>query len=132
MDPINGMACPSTDKCFAVGAGVEGPDLYQTSDGGLRWTSESLPVAVSSLKGISCSSTSVCEAVGVSGTYPNNMGIVVRTVNGGLVWSTQLLPWEFFPSTAFRVPQRSRARQRVKGGDCQFQCGDHWNFPIEC
>src|SRR5216684_7292837 len=82
---LNGIACPGTTTCFAVGAlaspGNGNGTIVVTTDGS-TWTSQNSKVA-QILNGIACPTTSTCFAVGASGT-------ILKTTNGGSGGST---PW---------------------------------------
>ncbi len=86
------VACPSSTRCEAVGFTSDGTHEFgeiQTShDGGSHWQLQmKLSDAGSAMAGVTCQSTSVCEAVGASGSQP-----ILGTLNGGATWSPQQLP----------------------------------------
>jgi photosystem II stability/assembly factor-like uncharacterized protein len=74
-----GIACPTTAACFAVGvqSNSTGAIVY-TTNGGVTWTQMSSP-APSGLNRVSCGSIQTCVAVGDAGT-------TVRTTDG-VNWS---------------------------------------------
>src|SRR5437764_1455925 len=77
---LNGIACPSTSICFAVGAkptSGNGTILF-TDDGGSSWTSQNSNVA-QNLNSIACLSTTTCFTVGDGGK-------IQKTTNGSS-WS---------------------------------------------
>ena len=87
---LSAVSCATETMCIAVGTNsLANPTLYQSTDGGQSWfdDSQSLPSGVSSLSGISCVSTSFCEAVG--GSITN--GGVALSYNGS-TWSKQAVP----------------------------------------
>ena len=94
-----GISCPSTQECFVVGSETPGDgspsgSVFATDDGGLRWTSQTLPVTTTSLLGISCPSASDCMAVG--GGIPPRGGpgqaMIVTTTDGGNDWVLRPAP----------------------------------------
>src|SRR5436305_1606039 len=77
---VNGVVCPSTDICYAVG---DGGTLLVSTDGGQHWTDESQSIGGKHpLNGIACPSTSICYAVGDGGT------LLVST-DGGQHWTDE-------------------------------------------
>jgi len=92
---INGVACPGSGVCVAVGAqnydmfGLFGDSLIEYSrDGGRSWTSvPSIPDAT--LASVSCPTTSDCWAAGWLKVASSSVGIVLRSINGGATWSTE-------------------------------------------
>ena len=88
---LQSVACAGSSTCFAVGSNaVGGPVLYTTTGGSSGWTDDSgeLPSGTSPLTGISCVSTTSCEAVG----YNISTSAVVALSYNGSIWSQQSLP----------------------------------------
>jgi photosystem II stability/assembly factor-like uncharacterized protein len=87
---VNGVSCPTTSDCWAVGSNSAGAGaIVATSDGGLSWSTQALPRGTGSLDGVDCPTRSDCWAVGSNSA---GKGAVVVTTDGGLSWSTQALP----------------------------------------
>jgi hypothetical protein len=95
---MNGVACPSSTDCEAVG------DYYNSSGvqvtlaegwNGTTWALQTIPnptgATNSSLSGVACSSSTECEAVG---GYTNNAGVGVTLAEGwnGTRWALQTTP----------------------------------------
>ena len=85
-DFFSGIACPTATTCFASAwhLGDVG-DVLTSADGGATWAVQAAATTAAGSKllhAISCPSTSVCFAVGVSGT-------VINTVDGGVHWTGQ-------------------------------------------
>jgi hypothetical protein len=88
---VDSISCVSNLTCEAVGEDSSGSaGAIGTTDGGVTWSVQSLPSGSGQLLGVSCTSTSLCEAVGVGST--SGTGNVVGTTNGGATWSTQAIP----------------------------------------
>jgi hypothetical protein len=100
---INGVSCPSTSSCVAVGqiavpaAGETLPVIYTRSAG--AWTARWAPVPGDSrnppdayLYGVSCASASFCVAVGeyYDGSY--NQGLVLTWSGGAWTAGKAILP----------------------------------------
>ncbi|MDA8357400.1 MAG: hypothetical protein M0Z95_14165, partial [Actinomycetota bacterium] len=63
--------------------------MLKTADGGSTWSAQILPTQVSRLTGVSCASTSVCEAVGYGSSGGSSGGVILGTTDGGSTWCTQ-------------------------------------------
>jgi len=62
----------------------------RTTDGGTKWVSEPFPSdLVEYADGVACSSTSVCEVVGLGFS---GVGLALRTTDGGTTWVSQEVP----------------------------------------
>ena len=78
---LNGIACPATDRCIAVGTagptrGVASAEALQWN--GTRWRGQPMPtVSGASLNAVSCASPSACIAVGGS-----DSGVLAERWNG--------------------------------------------------
>jgi photosystem II stability/assembly factor-like uncharacterized protein len=81
---LNGVACPSTLVCLAIGKTTLTTGMVlRTQDGAATWAQEAIPKGVGALNAISCPSISMCIAVG--GTT------VITSTDGGITWAVQLL-----------------------------------------
>ena len=60
---MNGISCPSTSTCYAVG---NGGTILKTSNGGQTWLPQTSGTA-SALNGVACTSATACVAVGAGG-----------------------------------------------------------------
>jgi hypothetical protein len=78
---LNGIACPATDRCMAVGTvgptrGVASAEALQWN--GTRWSNQPIPtVPGASLSALACASPSACMAVGGS-----DSGVLAERWNG--------------------------------------------------
>ena len=88
---LDGVSCPTTSVCVAVGSGVEGkPEspavIIATRDGGVTWTEQHYPgglgLETGTLSAVSCPTMSGCVAVG-EGSRP----VILATSDGGRIWS---------------------------------------------
>ncbi len=63
-----GIDCLSATDCVAVGQNADEPTglAFVTRDGGISWSSQSMPLGVTDLFNVSCSSESACISVGYS------------------------------------------------------------------
>jgi hypothetical protein len=84
---LDGLSCPSTTSCTAVGAGGEGPEAAQWN--GKSWTYQLLPVPADAighsinLNVVSCPTTSRCEAVGYFLIKPKTAAHRYKTIIEG-------------------------------------------------
>lgn len=88
---VNGVACPDTTECLAVGGVVGGtPGFAEVSDdGGQTWTSLGIPPATPALAAIACPSVSMC----VAGGQPSSGGAaIIETDDGGATWTPEATP----------------------------------------
>lgn len=84
-----GISCPSPSRCFIVGgftlgAGTPSGLIFTSSNGGNRWTSQSLPSGTLGLFGISCRTLTTCVVVGGYGGVVG--GIILTTTDAGATW----------------------------------------------
>jgi photosystem II stability/assembly factor-like uncharacterized protein len=85
------VTCPSVSDCMTVVSGNPTPSTLVTTNGGLSWTSESVPNPDPSeqevLTSISCWSTNDCTAIGdeLTDTYP--IDFVLTTTDFGQMWT---------------------------------------------
>src|SRR5947209_2490491 len=71
---LNGLACPGTTTCFAVGASGT---ILNTIDGS-SWSSQTSGTT-NNLNSIACPDATTCFAVGNSGTILNNAGSLTES-----------------------------------------------------
>ena len=86
---LNGVACPSANRCVAVGSGS-----LIDSWNGVRWAADNLPAnqpAGLDLYGVSCSTTTSCTAVGWEQRAGGRVLGVIEELAGGR-WRTTTLP----------------------------------------
>jgi photosystem II stability/assembly factor-like uncharacterized protein len=85
-----------TITCSYPGSGGQVSDIAATTDGGLTWKPEALPVNVPDpqLSGVSCASATECWASGsesviqnVGGGTNDSSSVLLGTTNGGAAWS---------------------------------------------
>jgi photosystem II stability/assembly factor-like uncharacterized protein len=90
-DLVNGISCPSTTTCEAVGYGS---GALRTSDGGTAWVPQALPSSVQELSGVSCYSLTHCVAVGIDSIHAGRreVGVLVSTQDGGVTWIRRHIP----------------------------------------
>jgi photosystem II stability/assembly factor-like uncharacterized protein len=91
---LQGIACPTTSTCFAVGtdtAEADGSGVITTSDGGATWTQLTAPTGAGALEAIACANVTTCVAVGV---LPSGFDSakVLTTTDGGATWTQQTVP----------------------------------------
>jgi photosystem II stability/assembly factor-like uncharacterized protein len=96
--PLTAVSCGPGDisvrhfesRCVAVGTSTSGAAIaLTTADNGNHWTSHALPSEVSTLRAVSCLSTTQCLAVGSAST---GSGLILTSKNGGASWSSASLP----------------------------------------
>ena len=87
---VQGVSCPSTTRCEAVGTAYVSSTyvgtVLTTSDGGTSWTTHSLtPQSAFTLSGIDCVDATWCEAVGDKWTSTNGAeeAALLGTTDGG-------------------------------------------------
>jgi hypothetical protein len=118
---LSDVQCEAPLRCLAVGskhpdehwltAGVAATSL----DGGLTWSVLTLPKAVRTPEGVSCSTALDCRIVGSgNGGAPNSVwatestsGEATATTDGGLTWTGDRLPWGLDITTAAACPSAS-------------------------
>lgn len=88
-NPINGFSCNSGGQTL-VG------DIASTTDGGLSWTPDEMPVEVPQpqFSGLSCPTDDQCWATGtesvpiqIGNTFDGGSSMVLGTTDGGSIWS---------------------------------------------
>ena len=100
---FNAIACPTVRVCFAVGqtqpvAPLPGhPVIAVTSDGGVTWTSQSVPAGVDGFQSISCPTPTSCMALGWHSNSVTNQedSVLFVTTDSGTMWTPQPLPSNF-------------------------------------
>ena len=93
-NPLSSVSCPTTIACLAVGE--EGGLI--TNDGGISWTTLSVPTGYDQLTGVSCPTSSICMVVGTPGPYGRVGPVVLTTANGGADWTTRATGVNYNPS----------------------------------
>ena len=88
----NGVACPSTTTCYAVGQNASGGVILATSNSGTTWTSQSVPSGTNVLNGIACPSVTTCYAVGGYNSVSYGIAEILATSNSGTTWTSQSVP----------------------------------------
>lgn len=82
---FNGVSCPTSSECVAVGGDGELNAVVSTSqDGGSTWTQGIIEQNEPELNAVDCESVSNCVAVG--------SGATVRTSDGGETWTSSSIP----------------------------------------
>lgn len=99
---FDAIACPSVERCVAGGIG----GIIGTTDGGRVWREQHIATKTSGIQisGIACRSVTACEAVGFEQHANSPPPIVVRTTDGGQVWSFGQLPLEVGTPAAISCP----------------------------
>ncbi|MDA8343146.1 MAG: hypothetical protein M0007_13120, partial [Actinomycetota bacterium] len=68
-----------------------------STDGGTTWTSQSVPIGISSVEYVSCAAADVCVATGQQAS--GGTAVALTTTDGGSAWAEHPLPLGFSPST---------------------------------
>ncbi len=103
---LTSVSCTTLGVCNAVGSHYVGPAStfrgsdYSTSNAGMSWTSNALPLLpagknshVQGVKSVSCSTSSDCVAVG-GWISPRGFGAyAISTTDGGTKWTFDRLPY---------------------------------------
>jgi hypothetical protein len=98
-DTLNGVDCPSAERCIAVGGDWANVNDFIPQDNlaeswnGTKWSLSPAPTSVYSVGGlaaVSCNSAFSCLAAGPGDTQLSQRGIVLRLFNGH--WSSVTLP----------------------------------------
>ncbi len=90
---LYGVSCTSSTFCEAVGNSSSNAGFYIYISyavllwNGTNWSSQTLPSRVANLSGVSCTSSTFCEAVG-----SNSSGDTMAFLWNGTNWSTQTIP----------------------------------------
>jgi photosystem II stability/assembly factor-like uncharacterized protein len=89
---LDGVACPSVNRCTVVGFGSipfqpTTPGIVVTStNGGRTWAKPVVPKGFYVLRSVSCTSTGACVAAGGSGSTPNDEGYLLGTRPSAASW----------------------------------------------
>jgi photosystem II stability/assembly factor-like uncharacterized protein len=97
------VSCTSASVCEAVGSesgcstfmkcpGENVPAgglVLRTSDGGTHWSRQGVPKSVKFLRGVWCTSSRNCEAVGLG---VSGYAVAIHTADGGATWSIGSVP----------------------------------------
>jgi photosystem II stability/assembly factor-like uncharacterized protein len=82
---FNGVSCPTSNECVAVGADAELNGVVSVSQNqGGTWTQGVLDQNEPELNAVDCESISVCVAVGA--------GVTVKSTDGGQTWTSSTIP----------------------------------------
>lgn len=93
-------ACADATHCWVPFATVSAAGILATVDAGHSWFTGQLPARVNVIDGISCSSITVCAAVGFDqGPQGTPRAVALHTTNGGRQWALATLPSVFVPTT---------------------------------
>jgi photosystem II stability/assembly factor-like uncharacterized protein len=99
--PVTGLDCVEAATCVTVaGDGTGNEEFVTTDDGGQTWTSFPAPAnlpSAFSFSSVSCTTPTVCVAVGWSGGGAGPAGLALITTDGGAGWSESELPAGFVP-----------------------------------
>jgi len=86
------LSCPSPTSCEALGESSSGAAVaIGTTNGGSTWTDQPLPAGANEVSGITCPTTSMCEAV-VTNSDAEGAWEFLNTTNGGSTWTWQTPP----------------------------------------
>ncbi len=134
-----GVSCPAAGFCAAVGeyqSGFTQASMAETWNG-LQWTWQPFPVPANSvgaeLTGVSCASSSFCEAVGsyFDGTAGVNVTLAARW--NGTSWSLQLTPnpggfnFEQFNTVSCTSQRFCEAWASGNAGNPGITLAEQWN-----
>ena len=88
-----GIACPTSQECFAVGRTdtATGGIILSTTDSGRAWREDTLPEGVGQLSGIACPTSQKCFAVGLD-IRRGALDLALSTIDAGNNWSVSSLP----------------------------------------
>ena len=83
---LSDVACASVDRCFAVGRPDQTAILEETTDGGLHWSTPTIPV-LGGVTDLACASQSFCSGIGSSQLGSScSAGGLLTTSDGGTTW----------------------------------------------
>ena len=101
---LDGVACPTTNICLAVGDGSgDAGTIYTTTDGGTTWTA-STPSAFAGgfATAVACSTARVCEVAGTA------IGAaILGTTDGGTTWVSQHIKGQVQEISGISCPSTS-------------------------
>jgi photosystem II stability/assembly factor-like uncharacterized protein len=86
--PLNGISCPVTTACIAVGGVGTQAIIVATTDSGRSWTEQTSPTGLL-LTGVSCPSITTCYAVG--GSFNLKEPVIIGTTNSGTTWTVLIV-----------------------------------------
>lgn len=90
---LSSVDCLTTLDCEAVGSEASGALALRTTDGGRHWSRQDTPKSARILESVSCSSTKVCEAVGLGGPVGTaGYGVAMWSTDGGDRWEVGHVP----------------------------------------
>jgi hypothetical protein len=92
-----GLSCEGTQQCLVAGYAPTTPGqgagaLASSTDGGVTWTSVTVPPGVGLLHGVDCDKAT-CVAVGTTATNASvvvpGKGVILHSVDGGATWTLE-------------------------------------------
>jgi photosystem II stability/assembly factor-like uncharacterized protein len=114
-DPIS-VSCPVVGICERVGISASGGIADHSTDGGVTWTPQTLPLGTQGLEEVHCPTALVCDAIGY--TSASNSEVLFRTVDGGTSWVVSSLPSAMLFTDAWACPTATKCV--VAGEDNNF------------
>lgn len=91
VEALNGVSCPGSKICVAVGeTGSGGPAIAGSPTSGTKWKAQTPPAADGDLTAVFCLGSEKCWAGGYNPTFQG--GVVAHTTDGGTTWQPQNVP----------------------------------------
>jgi photosystem II stability/assembly factor-like uncharacterized protein len=81
---LNALDCVDGDTCYAVGTSA----VLKTDDGWDTWSDLAFGFSSGSISAVDCPEPSSCYLAGGYGTDDGNSGVIAKTVDGGVTWSS--------------------------------------------
>jgi photosystem II stability/assembly factor-like uncharacterized protein len=89
------LSCPSDNTCYTLHQVTAGPQIVTklavTNDGGISWSSITLPTEIGVVASFSCASADTCAVLGLD---LDGNSVFLETTDGGLTWQTRVGPSE--------------------------------------
>jgi photosystem II stability/assembly factor-like uncharacterized protein len=95
---LDGVACPSVNRCTIVGFGsipirpTTPGVVVTTANGGRSWTKAVVPKGFYGLRSVSCTGSGACVAAGASGSIPNYEGYLLGVQGSAASWKQLSFP----------------------------------------
>ncbi|NNN20976.1 MAG: cadherin-like domain-containing protein [Acidimicrobiales bacterium] len=90
------VTCPTATHCVAVGSGNGIAGIETSSDGGITWTSSSIPNGINTLKTVSCPDQVHCMALA---DQQGGMPVALVSSDGGTTWTQiSFAPSDLYPT----------------------------------